>query len=211
MTLVSIPHRAGQANLAPVPHHPGQGRPGRGLRARRHRGAATNLRPDRGRARFPPGTSDRTDRASNRSMDHPSRPESADGPRRPRHQRNVPAPRPRLPVHQRVRRGLHRRRHPDPHQSTQSTPGERDPRTHDRKPCAASCSTGSWSSTNTTCTGSSRSIYTTSITHGHTEPSHNSHRPRPKPQPPPVINLADHQVLRRPILGGLTNEYQTAA
>jgi putative transposase len=30
-------------------------------------------------------------------------------------------------------------------------------------------------------------------------------------QPPPVIDLADHQVRRRPILGGLTSEYQTAA
>jgi transposase InsO family protein len=30
-------------------------------------------------------------------------------------------------------------------------------------------------------------------------------------QPPPVINLADYQVLRRPILGGLINEYQIAA
>jgi hypothetical protein len=27
-------------------------------------------------------------------------------------------------------------------------------------------------------------------------------------QRPPVINLADHQLHRRPILGGLTNEYQ---
>jgi transposase InsO family protein len=30
-------------------------------------------------------------------------------------------------------------------------------------------------------------------------------------QPPPVINLADHQVRRRPILGGLSNEYQITA
>jgi putative transposase len=30
-------------------------------------------------------------------------------------------------------------------------------------------------------------------------------------QPPPVINLADHQVRRRPILGRLTSEYQIAA
>jgi hypothetical protein len=30
-------------------------------------------------------------------------------------------------------------------------------------------------------------------------------------QPPRVINLADHQVRRRPILGGLTSEYQIAA
>jgi hypothetical protein len=28
---------------------------------------------------------------------------------------------------------------------------------------------------------------------------------------PQVINLADHQVRRRPILGGLTSEYQLAA
>jgi putative transposase len=36
--------------------------------------------------------------------------------------------------------------------------------------------------------------------------------PLPKStQPPPVIDLADHQVRRRPILGGLTSEYQTAA
>ena len=30
-------------------------------------------------------------------------------------------------------------------------------------------------------------------------------------QPPPVINLADHHVRRRPILGGLTSEYQITA
>jgi len=30
-------------------------------------------------------------------------------------------------------------------------------------------------------------------------------------QSPPMINLADHQVHRRPILGGLTNEYHLAA
>ena len=30
-------------------------------------------------------------------------------------------------------------------------------------------------------------------------------------QPPPVINLAHHRVHRRPILAGLTSEYQIAA
>ena len=30
-------------------------------------------------------------------------------------------------------------------------------------------------------------------------------------QLPPVINLTDHQVRRRPILGGLTSEYQVTA
>jgi putative transposase len=50
-------------------------------------------------------------------------------------------------------------------------------------PCAASCATGSWSSTNATCTGSSRFICTTSLTHGPAEPSDNSHRSRPKLSP----------------------------
>jgi len=30
-------------------------------------------------------------------------------------------------------------------------------------------------------------------------------------QPPPMINLADYQVRRRPILDGLTSEYQITA
>jgi putative transposase len=30
-------------------------------------------------------------------------------------------------------------------------------------------------------------------------------------QPPPMINLADYQVRRRAVLGGLTSEYQIAA
>jgi hypothetical protein len=30
-------------------------------------------------------------------------------------------------------------------------------------------------------------------------------------QPPPVIDLTDHQVRRRPILSGLTSEYQITA
>src|ERR671916_3359378 len=50
-------------HLAPVPHRTGQGRPGPGLRARGHRGAATDLRSDRSRAQFPPGTPARRDRA----------------------------------------------------------------------------------------------------------------------------------------------------
>src|SRR5918998_1345151 len=62
-TPASVPHRAVRPHLAPVPDRTGQGRPGRGLRARGHRGAATDLCPDRGRARFPPGTPARRDRA----------------------------------------------------------------------------------------------------------------------------------------------------
>jgi hypothetical protein len=45
----------------------------------------------------------------------------------------------------------------------------------------------------------------------HTERWRNSHRPRPRPNPPHGINLADHQIHRRPILDGLTSEYHIAA
>ena len=47
--------------------------PGLGLPACGHRVSQAGLRADRGRARFPPGTSGRSDRASDRSVDHPSR------------------------------------------------------------------------------------------------------------------------------------------
>jgi hypothetical protein len=53
---------------------------------------------------------------------------------RPRHHHRVPAPRPRLLIHQGVRRGLHRRRHSGPDQSARSAPGERDLRTDDWNP-----------------------------------------------------------------------------
>jgi hypothetical protein len=69
-------------------------------------------------------------------------PQPADGPRRPCHLHQVPAPGPGFPVHQGVRRGLRRGQHPDPHQPTPSAAGERPLRKHDRKHCAASCSTG---------------------------------------------------------------------
>ena len=35
--------------------------------------------------------------------------------------------------------------------------------------------------------------------------------PQAETQPPPVINIADHPVRRKPILDGLTSEYQIAA
>ena len=67
------------SDLAPVPHRPRPGHPGRGRRSRGHRAAQTALRTDRGRARLPPGPSARRDRAPDRGMDHPSRPQPAHG------------------------------------------------------------------------------------------------------------------------------------
>jgi hypothetical protein len=47
--------------------------------------------------------------------------------------------------------------------------------------------------------------------HRATTPGTRATRPSPgRTQPPPVINLADHQIRRRPILSGLTSEYQVA-
>jgi hypothetical protein len=64
-------------------------------------------RPGRSRAWFPPSPSGWCDGASDRCVDHASRPQPDDGPRRPRLHDHVPAPRPGLPVHHGVRRGRH--------------------------------------------------------------------------------------------------------
>ena len=53
-----------------------------------------NLRAHRGRAWLPLAISARGDSAPNRGVDDPGRPQPADGPRRPSHHREVPAPRP---------------------------------------------------------------------------------------------------------------------
>ncbi|MGH3700414.1 MAG: hypothetical protein ACRDQY_13265 [Pseudonocardiaceae bacterium] len=74
----------------------------------------------------PPGTSARHNRASHRRMDHSSRPQPHDGPRRPGRHDHVPAPRSRLSVHRGVRCRLRRGRRADSHQSTRCTAGERD-------------------------------------------------------------------------------------
>jgi putative transposase len=44
---------------------------------------------------------------------------------------------------------------------------------------------------------------------GHTRHSGNLHQSRPRPIPH-VINLADHKIRRKPLLNGLTSEYQPA-
>jgi hypothetical protein len=103
-----------------VAHRPGPGRPGGGLHARGHGVPPAHLRADRSRARFPPGTPARSDSASDRCVDHSSRPQPDDGSQRPSHYRDVPAPGSGFPVHRSVRRSLHRGGHPDSHQSTPS-------------------------------------------------------------------------------------------
>ena len=70
--------------------------------------AQADLRPDRGRAWLPPSTSARRERAPNRCVDHPIRPQPHDRPRRPRQHHEVSAPGPRLPIHQGVRCSLRR-------------------------------------------------------------------------------------------------------
>jgi transposase InsO family protein len=57
-----------------------------------------------------------------------------------------------------------------------------------------------------------RRILMTYLDHFNTTRPHRSLAPaQAETQPPPVINLADYQVRRRPILGGLTSEYQISA
>lgn len=101
-----------------------QSHPCGGLPARRHRLTQTAVRPHRSRAGIPPGPSAGSDGASDRCVDHPSRPQPPDRPRRPCHFPEVPAPGPRLPDSlQRSTPSL-----PPPasgsHQPTASAPGE---------------------------------------------------------------------------------------
>ncbi|MGH3533853.1 MAG: integrase core domain-containing protein [Pseudonocardiaceae bacterium] len=58
-----------------------------------------------------------------------------------------------------------------------------------------------------------RRILTTYLNHFNTARPHRTlgQLAPDQAQPPPVINLADHQVRRKPILGGLTSEYHLAA
>jgi hypothetical protein len=53
---------------------------------------------------------------------------------RARQHSQVPAPRPRFPIHRRIRRHVRQRRNPDTSYSPTSTSGQRDPRTNDRHP-----------------------------------------------------------------------------
>jgi hypothetical protein len=75
---------------------------------------------------LPPGISGGSEHALDRCVDHSSRPQPADRPRRVRHHDQISAPRPRFPVHQGVRRGLRRRRNTmQPHRTlAQSTPAQ---------------------------------------------------------------------------------------
>jgi putative transposase len=55
------------------------------------------------------------------------------------------------------------------------------------------------------------SPYSTSTPHGPHRTLGQLAPAQTETQPPPAINLAHHQIHRRPILGGLTSEYQMAA
>ena len=46
---------------------------------------------------------------------------------------------------------------------------------------------------------------------GRTVPSASSPQPKPAPRPPEPIDLADHRIRRKQVLGGLTHEYYIAA
>jgi hypothetical protein len=82
------PRRSGP-NLAPVSYRPGRGHPRCGLRVRGHHLAQADLRPGRSRAWLPPSASARGECTPDRGVDHPGRPQFADGPRRPRLHRQV--------------------------------------------------------------------------------------------------------------------------
>jgi hypothetical protein len=108
-----------RTDLAPVPGRAGPGDPLGRLRPRRHHPPA-------------PRTPRRDHRPSHRRLGHPTGPQPADRPRRPRRAVPVPDPRPRCQVHRRLRRRVRRRRHPHPPHPSPGAAGERDRRALDR-------------------------------------------------------------------------------
>jgi putative transposase len=180
------------------------------FRARGHRVPHQDLRPDRGRARFPPGASSRCDGAPDWCIDHPSRPEPADGPRRPCRHPQPPAPRP----DSRFTRAFDAVFAADGIRILTSPP--RAPRANaicermigtlrrellDRILIVNECRL--------------RRIFTAYLHHFNAARPHRALAQltpaQAETQPPHVINLAGHQVRRRPILDGLTSEYQITA
>jgi hypothetical protein len=98
--------------LATLPARPGLQHAGRGLLPHRLRDhVETDLCVLRPRGRQPLRAHPRGDEPSHRCLDHPAGPEPADGSRRPCRHVPVPRPRPRRPVHHRVRRRPGRLRH----------------------------------------------------------------------------------------------------
>ena len=121
-------------DLATVPGRAGPRDPRRRLRPRRHRLPAPPLHPRRDRARPPPRAPRRDHRPPHRRLGHPAGPQPAHGPRRPRRPVPVPDPRPGQQVHRRLRRRVHRRRHPHHPHPSPGAAGERDRRTLHRHP-----------------------------------------------------------------------------
>ena len=117
-----------RTDLATVPSRAGPGDPRGRLRPRRHHLPTPPLRARGDRARPPPRPPRRDHRPSHRRLGHPTGPQPADRPRRPRRAVPVPDPRPRCQVHRRLRRRLRRRRHPHHPHPSPSTAGERDRR-----------------------------------------------------------------------------------
>ncbi|WP_306750882.1 integrase core domain-containing protein [Saccharothrix yanglingensis] len=92
--------------MAAVPPRPGHEHGGLRLLPRRLRGhPQTRLRALRDRSRHPPRPHSRHHHQPRRPLDHTTSPQPADGPGRPNRRLPVPHPRPGRPVHHLVRRG----------------------------------------------------------------------------------------------------------
>ncbi len=150
---------------------------------------------------LPPRTPGRGDRAPDRGVNHPSRPQPDDGPRHSCHHHLASCSGTGIPVHQRVRRGLHRGGHPDPDHSTRSAPSERYLRTHDRNTAPELLDR-----VLITNERHLRRILAVYLQHFNTARPHRTlgqlAPAQTETQPPPVINLADHQIRRRPSSAG---------
>ena len=130
----SAPRPAAPARHGSSPHLPGPRHPRHRFRPRGHRATAAPLRPDRHRARHPPRPPGRHHRAPRRRLDGTSSPQLPDGHGPARGFSQVPDQGPCGPVHQFLRRRVHRGRHQDPGQPAAGAQSERDLRKDDRHP-----------------------------------------------------------------------------
>src|SRR5256885_14558842 len=100
--------------------------------------------------------------------------------------------------------------HPDPRQPTPSAPGERDLRKNDRN-AAPRIARPDPHPQRTPLTTDPHHVLTPFQRGPATPSAHQLAPAQAETHPPHVINLADYQIRRRAILGGLTSEYQITA
>ncbi|MFE9751146.1 integrase core domain-containing protein [Saccharothrix saharensis] len=139
-------------------------------------------------------------------MDHPTSPQPADGPRRPGRRLPVPHPRPSRPVHRVVRRGPLRRRHPG-YEDPTTVPASQRPRRAVRRTVRREV-------TDRLLIINERHLRAVlqryAAHYNHRRPHQALQLALPRPDWP-TADPRRTSIRRRPVLGGLINEYEPEA